>query len=106
MLLPTWCMVTRLQKEYNERNPGWKAGGGDIRMGRFEHLPETVVPRGLMARRHHCTKTGPDNGHGPPGNEKSCRDMHHNMAKSAFWQAHEQFPQLPEIEDFDEAANN
>ena len=31
-------MVTRLQKKYNERNPGWKAGGGDIRMGRFEHL--------------------------------------------------------------------
>ena len=31
--------------------------------------------------------------------------MHHNMAKSAFWQAHEQFPQLPEFEDFYEAAN-
>ena len=27
------------------------------------------------------------------------------MAKSAFWQAHEQFPQLPEFEDFYEAAN-
>ena len=31
--------------------------------------------------------------------------MHHNMAKSAFWQAHEQFPQLPEFEDFDGAVN-
>ena len=98
-------MVTRLQKEYNERNPGWQAGGGDIRMGRFEHLPEPIVPCGLTARRHHGTKTGPDNGHGPPGNQESCRGMYHNMAKSAFWQAHEQFPQLPEFEDFYEAAN-
>ena len=31
--------------------------------------------------------------------------MYHNMAKSAFWQAHEQFPQLPEFEDFYEAVN-
>ena len=101
-------MVTRLQKEYNERNPDWQAGGGDIRMGRFEHLPEPVVPYGLTARRHHGTKNGPDNGHGPAGNEESCRGMYHkyhNMAKSAFWQAHEQFPQLPEFTDFDEAVN-
>ena len=64
-------MVTRLQKEYNERNPGWQAGGGDIRMGRFGHLPEPIVPCGLTARRHHGTKTGPDNdGHGPPGTDR------------------------------------
>ena len=86
-------MVTRLQKEYNARNPGWQAGGGgDIRMGRFGHLPEKIVPCGLTARRHHGTKAGPDNGHGPPGNRASCRGMYHNMAKSAFWQAHKQFP--------------
>ena len=85
-------MVTRLQKEYNARNPGWKAGSGDIRMGRFEHLPENTVPCGLTARRHHVTKTSPDNSRGPPGNQESCRGMYHSMAKSAFWQAHEQFP--------------
>ena len=31
--------------------------------------------------------------------------MYRNMAKSAFWQTHEQFPQLPKFEDFYEAAN-
>ena len=61
-------MVTKLQKEYNERNPGWQADRGDVRMGRFENLPNKIVPCGLTARRHHGTKTGPGNGHGPPGN--------------------------------------
>ena len=64
-------MVTRLQKEYNERNPGYQAGGGHIRMGQFEHLPEPIVLCGLTARRHHGTKTGPHNSHGPPGNQES-----------------------------------
>ena len=77
-------MVTRLQKKYNERNPGWQVDGGDIRMGRFEHLPEPTVPCGLTARRHHGTNNGPDNGHGPPGNQENCRGMYHNMAKSVF----------------------
>ena len=74
-------------------------------MGRFEYLPGKIVPCGLEARRHHGTKTGPNNGHGAPGNEEDCRGMWHNAFKAAFWQAHEQLPQLPEFEDFYEPLN-
>ena len=31
--------------------------------------------------------------------------MWHDAFKSAFWQAHEQFPQLPDFEDFYESLN-
>ena len=75
-------MVTRIQKEYNEAHPGWQAGGGDVRMGRFEYIPDKIVPCGLTARRHHGTKTktGPDNGHGPPGAGETCRGMYRPTA--------------------------
>ena len=73
-------------------------------MGRFEYIPEKIVLCGLTARRHHGTKTGPVNGHGPPGAEETSQGMWHNAHKSAFWQAHLAYPQLPEFEDFYEAA--
>ena len=101
--------VSRLCKEYNDAHPNWQAAGGDIRSGRFEHLPGKVAPCGLTARRHHGTKTGPDNGHtlgvGVATEDESCRSMFMTVAgvehKSAFWQAHEQFPQRPEFCDFE-----
>ena len=40
-------MVTRLQQEYNDNHPGWQTVGGDVRMGRFEYIPDKVVPCGL-----------------------------------------------------------
>ena len=96
--------VSRLCKEYNDAHPNWQDNGGDIRPGRFEHLPGKVAPCGLTARRHRGTKTGPDNGHILPGaaaEPESCRGMFVAVAgvehKSAFWQAHELFPQLPEF---------
>ena len=49
-------MVTRLQQEHNDTHPGWQNVGGDVRMGRFEYIPDKVVPCGLTARRHHGTK--------------------------------------------------
>ena len=89
-------MVTRLQKEYNDLHPKWQAQDGDVRMRRFEYLPDKIVPCGLDARRHHSTKTGPTNGHPIGGGaEESSRGMWHNANKSAFWQPHEQLPQLP-----------
>ena len=100
--------VSRLCKEYNDTHPLWQVAGGDIRSGRLEHLPEKVAPCGLTARRHYGTKTGPDNGHtigaGAGAYEESCRGMFTTVAgvdyMSAFWQAHEQFPQRPEFCDF------
>ena len=96
--------VTRLCKEYNDANPNWQAAGGDIRSRRFGYLPGKVAPCGQAARRHHGTKTGPDNGHmtgGVGGVPESCRGMYMTVAgvvhHSAFWQAHEQFPQRPEF---------
>ena len=85
-------MVTRLQKEYNDAHPGWQTTDGDVRMGRFEYIPEKFVPCGLTARRHHGTKIGPPNGHGPPGAEETSQGMWHNAHKSAFWQAHLAYP--------------
>ena len=104
--------VSRLCKEYNEAHPNWQAAGGDIRSGRFEHLPTKVAPCGLTARRHHGTKTGPTNGHtigaGAAAYDESCRGMFATVGgvvhKSAFWQAHEQFPQRPEFCDFEPSA--
>ena len=100
-------MVTRLCKIYNDANPNWQAAGGDIRSGRFVYFPEKVAPCGFHARRHHGTKTGADNGHtigGAGGVDESCRGMFATVAsavhQSAFWQAHEQFPQRPEFCDF------
>ena len=93
-------MATRLQKEYNTAHVDWQVHGNDVRMGRFEYIPEKIVPCGLTARRNHGTKTGPDHGHGAVRNEESSRGMYHNANKPAFWQAHEQFPQLPEVVDF------
>ena len=91
--------VSRLCKEYNDAHPNWQDNGGDIRPGRFEHLPGKVAPCGLTARRHHGTETGPDNGHILPGaaaEPEPCRGMFVTVAgvehKFAFWQAHEQFP--------------
>ena len=78
-------MVPRLQKEYNDAHPGWQAASGDVRMGRFEYIPEKIVPCGLTERRHHGTKNGPPNGHGPPGAEETSQGMWHNAHKSAFW---------------------
>ena len=98
-------MVTRLQKEYNDNHPGWQTVGGDVRMGRFEYIPDKVVPCGLLARRHHGTKNGPPNGHGPPGAEETCHGMWHNAHQSAFWQAHVAHPQLAEFKDFDDAVD-
>ena len=100
--------VSRLCKEYNDAHPNWQAAGGDVKSGRFEHLPVKVAPCGLIARRHHSTKTGPDNGHtigaGAAAEDGSCRGMFMPVAgvehKSAFWQAHEQFPQRPKFCDF------
>ena len=40
-------MVTRLQQEYNDTHPGWQHVGGDVRIGRFEYIPEKVVACGL-----------------------------------------------------------
>ena len=97
-------MVTQKQKERNDGYPGWQADGGDVRLGRFEYIPDKIVLCGLTARRHHGTKTGPANGHGPPGAEETCQGMWHNAHKSAFWQAHLAYPQLPEFDDFYEAA--
>ena len=97
-------MVTPKQKERNDAHPGWQADGGDVRLGRFEYIPDKIVLCGLTARRHHGTKTGPANGHGPPGAEEISQGMWHNAHKSAFWQAHLACPQLPEFEDFYEAA--
>ena len=97
--------VTRLCKDYNDANPNWQATGGDVRSGRFEYLPEKVAPCSLAARRHHGSKTGPDNGHligGAGGVPESCRGVYMSVAgvvhHSAFWQAHEHFPhQRPEF---------
>ena len=84
--------VTRLCKEYNDANPNWQAAGGDIRSRRFGYLPGKVAPCGQAARRHHGTKTGPDNGHmtgGVGGVPESCRGMYMTVAgvvhHSAFW---------------------
>ena len=73
----------------------------------LSYLPGKVAPCGLTARRHHGTKTGPDNGHtigGAVVSTESCRGMFATVAgvvhQSAFWQAHEQFPQRPEFCDF------
>ena len=77
-------MVTRIQKDWNDAHPGWQADGGDVRLGRFEYIPDKIVLCGLTARRHHGTKTGPANGHGPPGAEETCQGMWHNAHKSAF----------------------
>ena len=102
--------ATRLSKAHNDAHPDWQVHGGDNRSGRFEYLPEKVsrAPCGVTARRHHGTKTGPDIGHiigGAPGGPESCRGMFSAVAgvvhKSAFWQAHEQFPQRPEFCDFE-----
>ena len=98
-------MVTRIQKDWNDAHPGWQADGGDVRLGRFEYIPDKIVLCGLTARRHHGNKTGPANGHGLPGAEETCQGMWHNAHKYAFWQAHVQFPQLPEVEDFHEAVD-
>ena len=83
--------VCRLCREYNDAHPNWQDNGGDIRSGHFEHLPGKVAPCGLTARRHHGTKTGPDNGHTLPGaaaEPESCRGMFTTVAgiehKSAF----------------------
>ena len=100
--------VAQKIKEYNDAHPLWQAAGGDVRSGRVEHLPEKVAPCGLTARRHHGTKVGPTNGHtigaGIAAEDESCRGMFMTVGgvdhKSAFWQAHEQFPQLPEFCDF------
>ena len=103
-------MVTRLCKDYNDANPNWQAAGGNIRSGRFDYLPAKVAPCGQAARRHHGTKTGPPNGcmiGRVGGVEESCRGMFMTVAgnvhHSAFWQAHEQFPQRPEFFDFKES---
>ena len=98
-------MVTRLQQEYNDNHPGWQHVGGDVRMGRFEYIPDKAVACGLTARRHHGTKNGPANGHGPPGAEETCQGMWHNAHQSAFWQAHVAHPQLAEFQDFDDAVD-
>ena len=96
-------------QEHNDAHPNWQAAGGDIRSGRFEHLPGKVAPCGPTARRHHGTKTGPDNGHiinpgGAAPEDETCRGMFTTVAgvehKSAFWKAHELFPQRPELCDF------
>ena len=96
--------VTRLCKVHNGTNPNWQAAGGDIRPGRFEYLPEKVASCGLHARQHHCTKTGPANGHtigGAGGYDEPCRGMFSTVVgivcQSAFGQAHGQFPQRPEF---------
>ena len=77
-------------------------------------MPEKVAPPcGQAARRHHGTKTGPDNGHilaGAAAQPETCRDMFMTVAgvvhHSAFWQAHEQFPQRPEFCDFKESTGS
>ena len=99
--------VTRLSKAHNDAHPDWQYNGGEIRSGRFEYLPEKVAPCGLNARRHHGTKTGPDNGRtigGAAGAPESCRGMFPAVAGTvhhyAFGLAHEQFPQWPGFCDF------
>ena len=74
-------------------DPNWQSAGGDVKSGRFEHLSGKVAPCGLTARRHHGTKTGPDNGHMLPGaaaESETCRGMYVTVAgvehKPAFWQ--------------------
>ena len=77
-------MVTRIQKEWNDAHPDWQTDGGDVRLGRFEYIPDKIVLCGLTARRNHGTKTGPANGHDPPGAEETSQGMWHNAHKSAF----------------------
>ena len=77
-------MVERLKKEWNDAHPTWQDEDGDVRLGRFEYLAEKVVPCGLRARRHHGTKTGPPNGHGPAGDPESCRGIWSNLHRSAW----------------------
>ena len=80
----------------------WPSAGGDIRPAYIAHLADRIAPQGIFARRRHGTKSGPDNGHVLPGGAgaESCRGLFTALEKSAFWQAHEQFPQLPEYVDF------
>ena len=98
--------VSELCKEWNDTHPTWRNHGGFVRSGRFEFLPEKIAPCGLSARRHHGTKTGPDNGYvSAAGVPESSRGMFVYNAGvrtlSAFWQAHEQYPQQPEFCDFE-----
>ena len=50
-------MVIQKQKEWNDAHPDRQADGGDVRLGRFECIPDKIVLRGLTARRHLGTKT-------------------------------------------------
>ena len=97
-------MVTRLCKVYIDAHSNWQATGCDVRSARFEYLPEKVAPCGRSARRHHGTKHGPPDGatvHAAGGGrDETCRGIWTDGNRSAFWQAHVQFPRLPGFCDF------
>ena len=75
-------MVTQKQKEWNDAHPGWQADGGDVRLGRFDYIPDKIVLCGLTARRHHGTKLVRPTGTArlvmrrPP---RACGTMHTNQ---------------------------
>ena len=48
--------VSRICKEYNDAHPLWQVAGGDIRSGRFEHLPGKVATGACATARR--TDTG------------------------------------------------